>query len=38
VACAKRRGLDELLSEDVQHGRMYRAVEVTDPFAPAGAG
>jgi predicted nucleic acid-binding protein len=35
---AERFGLDQLLSEDFQHGRMYDTVEVTNPFAPADAG
>jgi len=37
-AYAERFGLDELLSEDFQHGRMYGTVEVTNPFAEHGAG
>ena len=37
-AYAERFGLDELLSEDFQGGRMYGTVEVTDPFAEHGAG
>jgi predicted nucleic acid-binding protein len=37
-AYAERFGLDELVSEDFQHGRMYGTVEVTNPFAAGGAG
>jgi predicted nucleic acid-binding protein len=37
-AYAERFGLDALVSEDFQHGRMYGTVEVTNPFATAGAG
>jgi predicted nucleic acid-binding protein len=31
-AYAERFGLDELLSEDFQHGRLYGRVRVVDPF------
>jgi predicted nucleic acid-binding protein len=34
-AYAERYGLDELLSEDFQHGRLYGRVRVVDPFAEA---
>jgi predicted nucleic acid-binding protein len=37
-AYAERFGLDELVSEDFQHGRMYGTVQVTNPFATSGAG
>jgi predicted nucleic acid-binding protein len=37
-AYAERFGLEELLSEDFQHGRIYGTVEVTNPFAAAAAG
>lgn len=32
-AYAERNGLDELISEDFQHGRLYGTVRVTNPFA-----
>jgi predicted nucleic acid-binding protein len=35
-ACAERFGLDELISEDFEHGRMYGTVRVVDPFLEAG--
>jgi predicted nucleic acid-binding protein len=35
-AYAEHYGLDELLSEDFQHGRTYGTVRVVDPFADAG--
>jgi predicted nucleic acid-binding protein len=28
------RGLEEILSEDFQHGRCYGTVRVTNPFLP----
>jgi predicted nucleic acid-binding protein len=31
-AYAERYGLDQLLSEDFQHGRLYGTVEIVDPF------
>lgn len=31
-ACAEHYGLDELISEDFQHGRGYGTVRVTNPF------
>ena len=31
-AYAERFGLEQLLSEDFQHGRMYGTVEAVDPF------
>jgi predicted nucleic acid-binding protein len=31
-AYAERFGLDELLSEDFQHGRLYGTVEIVNPF------
>ena len=31
-AYAERYGLDRLLSEDFQHGRLYGTVEIVDPF------
>jgi predicted nucleic acid-binding protein len=31
-ACAEHYGLDELLSEDFQHGRTYGTVRVVNPF------
>ena len=31
-AYAEVHGIEELLSEDVQHGRMYGAVTVRNPF------
>lgn len=31
-AYAERYGIEELLSEDFQHGRLYGTVKVTDPF------
>ncbi len=34
-AYAERFGIEELLSEDFQHGRVYGTVRVTNPFAPA---
>lgn len=34
-AYAERFGIEELLSEDFQHGRLYGTVRVTNPFAPA---
>jgi predicted nucleic acid-binding protein len=37
-AYAERYGLDELISEDFQHGRLYGAVRVTNPFAASAAG
>jgi predicted nucleic acid-binding protein len=37
-AYAERFGLDELVSEDFQDGRMYGTVEVANPFATGGAG
>jgi predicted nucleic acid-binding protein len=32
-AYAERHGLDELISEDFEHGRHYGTVRVTNPFA-----
>lgn len=32
-AYAERFGLDELISEDFQHGRLYGTVQALDPFA-----
>jgi predicted nucleic acid-binding protein len=32
-AYAERFGIEELLSEDFQHGRLYGTVRVTNPFA-----
>jgi predicted nucleic acid-binding protein len=32
-AYAERFGLDRLLTEDFQHGRLYGTVQVVDPFA-----
>jgi predicted nucleic acid-binding protein len=37
-AYAERFGLDQLVSEDFQDGRMYGTVEMTNPFATGGAG
>jgi predicted nucleic acid-binding protein len=34
-AYAEHYGLSELLSEDFEHGRVYGAVRVTDPFRAA---
>ena len=34
-AYAERYGLDELLSEDFQHGRLYGTVEAVNPFLAA---
>jgi predicted nucleic acid-binding protein len=31
-AHAERFGLEQLLSEDFQHGRLYGTVEAVDPF------
>jgi predicted nucleic acid-binding protein len=33
-AYAEYFGLEELLSEDFQHGRQYGTVRVTNPFEP----
>jgi hypothetical protein len=38
TGCAERFGLDELVSEDFQDGRLYATVQVTNPFATGGAG
>jgi predicted nucleic acid-binding protein len=32
-AYAERYGLEQLLSEDFQHGRLYGTVQIVDPFA-----
>ena len=34
-AYAERYGVEQLLSEDFQHGRLYGTVEIVDPFVPA---
>ena len=34
-ACAEGNGLDEILSEDFEHGRYYGSVRVVDPFLSA---
>jgi predicted nucleic acid-binding protein len=31
-AYAERFGLDQLLSEDFEHGRLYGTVEIVNPF------
>ena len=36
-AYAERFGLDELLSEDFEHGRLYGTVEMVNPFAASSA-
>lgn len=36
-AYAERFGLDELLSEDFEHGRLYGTVEIVNPFAASSA-
>jgi predicted nucleic acid-binding protein len=32
-AYAERFGLEELVSENLQHGRLYGTVQVVNPFA-----
>ena len=36
-ACAEVNGIEELVSEDFQHGRMYGTVTVRNPFVPQAA-
>jgi predicted nucleic acid-binding protein len=37
-ACTERFAVDQLLSGDFEHSRMYATVEVANPFAAGGAG